>query len=53
VLALVDTEEGARMLTHIVDIDVEAVQIGQPVTVRFQPRGETAIPVFVPLEADG
>jgi uncharacterized OB-fold protein len=52
VLALVDTEEGARLLTHIVDVDVEAVRIGQRVAVRFQPRGETAIPVFAPLEAD-
>ncbi|MDO9072476.1 MAG: Zn-ribbon domain-containing OB-fold protein [Rubrivivax sp.] len=35
VVAVIDLDEGARMLTNIVIDDVEAVRIGQRVTVHF------------------
>ena len=48
VLAEVELEEqaGLRLLTTIVDCD--EVAIGLPVTVRFEPAGDTWIPVFAP-----
>lgn len=48
VLALVDTEEGARLFTAVRDVDPSSVRIGLAVQVAFEPRGEFAIPVFVP-----
>jgi uncharacterized OB-fold protein len=47
VLALVDLEEGPRMLTHLVDIEPEAITIGLPVAVSFERRSdEISLPVF-------
>ena len=40
VLAYVELEEGPRMLTNIVDCDVDDVRVGQPVTVVFHDSGE-------------
>jgi uncharacterized protein len=49
VLAYVELEEGPRMLTNIVDADVERVAIGDPVHVVFEPTDEgDALPRFVP-----
>lgn len=53
VLALVDLDEGIRMMAHIVGADAPTVQIGMRVAVDFQPLGqEPALPVFKPI-ADG
>ena len=49
VLAMVELDEGVRMMTNIVDCDPEIVRVGMEVRVRFEPRGETRVPVFVPL----
>jgi len=35
VVAVIDLDEGARMMTNIVTSDVEAVRIGQRVTVQY------------------
>ena len=52
-LALVDLEEGPRLMTRIVDCPPESVRIGQAVVVRFEPVGDgVALPLFAPL-ADG
>lgn len=49
VLALVDLEEGQRMLTALVDVAPDAVAIGMPVQVRFDRRSqEISLPVFAP-----
>lgn len=40
VVALVELEEGVRMLGELVDVDPEQVKIGLPVRVRFVPSGE-------------
>lgn len=49
VLAYVELEEGPRMMTNIVDCDVDALQIGDPVTVVFHDTGENAaLPRFRP-----
>ena len=45
VVALVDLDEGFRLLTHVVT-DGAAVAIGARVTVDWQPCGETSLPVF-------
>lgn len=49
VLALVDLDEGVRMMTHLVDCDPAGVRIGMRVSVRFRPvSGEISLPVFGP-----
>jgi uncharacterized OB-fold protein len=48
VLALVDLEEGVRMMCNIVDCDPREVRIGMPVSVQFEDRGGTALPQFRP-----
>ncbi len=52
VLALVDLEEGIRMMTRIVDCDPAEVHIGMDVEVSFQDvTEEFALPMFRPLGA--
>jgi uncharacterized OB-fold protein len=49
VVALVDLEEGPRLMTNLVDVDPEAVQIGMPVTARFEAVADVAgIALFAP-----
>jgi uncharacterized OB-fold protein len=50
VLAYVDLAEGPRIMTNIVDCDVESVAIGQPVQLVFHRTSEgTALPRFRPV----
>jgi uncharacterized OB-fold protein len=51
VLALVDLDEGPRMMTHLVDMDAEAIRIGLAVQVRFEQHGDISLPVFGPAAA--
>jgi uncharacterized protein len=47
--ALIDLDEGVRMLSNLVDIDPRDINIGMPVTVEFRPtRHDGAVPVFKP-----
>jgi uncharacterized protein len=48
VIALVELEEGVRMLTNIVDspAEPEALPLDAPVSVAFEPRGDLKVPVF-------
>ena len=46
VLALVDLDEGFRMLTQIVDVDPAAVRVGQRVQVRWLDQDTVALPIF-------
>lgn len=49
VVALVDLEEGARLMTRIVDCPPASVRTGMAVAVRFRPvSDEAALPVFAP-----
>jgi hypothetical protein len=51
VLAYVELAEGPRMMTNIVDCDVESVRVGDPVEVVFHDTGEgTALPRFRPVK---
>ena len=48
-VALVDLEEGVRMLTNIVGTPADEVTIGQPVTMAWEPLSDGRhLPVFVP-----
>ncbi|MDF5754322.1 Zn-ribbon domain-containing OB-fold protein [Spongiactinospora sp. TRM90649] len=52
VLAYVELDEGPRMMTNIVDCDVERVAIGDTVEVIFEDTGAgSAIPRFRPVSA--
>lgn len=46
VVALVDLEEGVRMMTRLVDVEPAAVRVGMPVEVAI--RGEPRLPHFRP-----
>ncbi|MFH1134903.1 MAG: enoyl-CoA hydratase-related protein [Pseudomonadota bacterium] len=51
VLAMVDLEEGPRMMTRIVECDPEVVEIGQEVEVVFEDITEKhALPLFRPVD---
>ena len=51
--ALIDLDEGVRVLSNLVDVDPRDISIGMPVTVDFRPtRHDGAVPVFKP-KADG
>jgi uncharacterized OB-fold protein len=48
-IAYVTLEEGVTMMTNIVDCDLDALRIGQPVTVVFKPTdGGPPVPMFTP-----
>ncbi len=51
-VALIDVDEGFRMMSRVEDIDPLAVKIGMRVKVRMHPGDEKQppYPVFVPLE---
>ena len=49
-LAYVTLEEGVTMMTNIVDGDLDAIRIGQRVTVAFKPsEGGPPVPMFRPM----
>jgi uncharacterized protein len=51
VTALVDLDEGIRMVTNLVDIEPADVRIGMPVQVTFVPTAnDMCVPVFGPRE---
>lgn len=53
ILALVDLDEGPRVLTNIVDADPSTIAIGQRVEVVFHAAGEdAALPRFTPMRGD-
>ena len=45
-VALVDLEEGVRVLSNIVDVQHEDLRIGIPLQVVFETVGDVAIPKF-------
>ena len=48
-IAYVTLEEGVSMMTNIVDCDLDAIRIGQAVTVVFKPtEGGPPVPMFRP-----
>jgi hypothetical protein len=52
VLAYVELAEGPRVMTNIVDCDVDSVRIGQEVELVFhRASAETALPRFRPVAA--
>jgi hypothetical protein len=52
-IALVDLDEGFRMMGNVVGGDPQAVAIGDRVRVTFERRGEAALPQFVRIAGDG
>lgn len=53
VIALVELEEGPRLMSILVDVEPEPehLALDQPLEVAFEPRGDLTVPVFRP--ADG
>lgn len=52
-VAMVELEEqeGLRLTTCLVDVDVDAVEVGMPVEVVFDQQGDVALPMFRPVSA--
>ena len=52
VIALVDLDEGVRMMSNIVGVPAvpESFRLGMRLRVRFEPRGDQFLPVFTPAE---
>jgi len=52
-VALIDVDEGFRMMSRVEDVDPMAVRIGMRVRVRMHPGGEgqPPYPVFVPVQS--
>ena len=48
VVALVDLDEGVRMMSNIINIDIEEVRCEMPVEVVFREREGMKIPMFQP-----
>ena len=49
VVAMIELEEGPRMMGNVVGCPVEAVEVGMPVEVRFEPAGEdVSLPFWRP-----
>jgi uncharacterized OB-fold protein len=49
-IAYVTLDEGPKMMTNIVDCDLDAIKCGQKVKVAFKKtEGGASVPVFVPL----
>lgn len=55
VIAIVELDEqpGLRLTTNLVDVDIDDVQIGTPVEVRFEQHEDVWIPLFRPVGAEG
>jgi uncharacterized OB-fold protein len=52
VAAIVELEEGPRIMTNVVDCEFDALRIGMPVEVTFRPAGdEFTLPLFRPAPA--
>jgi uncharacterized protein len=53
IIALVNLEEGPRLMTNIVGIapEPDLLTLDMPLLVQFQPRGDMWLPVFTPEEA--
>ena len=52
VVAIVELEEGTRLVTNVVGVEAEAVTIVMPVAVRFEEfDGGLVLPLFEPAEA--
>ena len=53
VAAVVDLDEGPRMMTNVVDCEFDALEVGMPLEVLFQEISEdVTIPVFRPRHAE-
>ena len=48
VVAWIDLDEGFRMLSNVVDVDAEKVEVGQRVRVRWLDQEGLALPAFTP-----
>ena len=54
VAAVVDLEEGPRMMTNVVDCDPDDLRIGMALAVTFEQRtDDVTVPVFRPLASQG
>lgn len=51
IVAVVELEEGVRVVSNLMDCPIDEVAIGQPVEVYFQPLDNLSLPLFRPVPA--
>lgn len=49
VVALIDLEEGVRLMSNVINVDPDQVTCDMPVKVVFVPEGDMVLPKFEPL----
>lgn len=49
VLALIELEEGVRVMMNVIDCDPQSVHIGMKVALTFETRGDVQLPQFRPV----
>lgn len=52
VVAMIELDEGVRMLSNIVECEIEDVHCDMPVKVTFEKREEMALPMFKPCKTN-
>ena len=50
VLAIVELEEGPRLMTNLIEASLESITLDTPVELAFEVRGGRTLPVFRPAE---
>jgi uncharacterized OB-fold protein len=53
VVALVELDEGPRLITNIVGCAPEQVAVDMPVQLRFEEAGDFTLPRFAPVDGGG
>lgn len=46
VVAIVELDEGVRMLSNLVGVELDALRVGQRVRVTFEESGDVTLPIF-------
>lgn len=52
-VAWIDLAEGFRMMSNVVDVEPDSVEVGLAVRVTWRSSGEWLLPVFAPADAGG
>ena len=53
IVALIDLDEGVRIVSNLVGVDPEAITNDMPVRVDFTETAKSKVPVFTPTDAGG
>ena len=52
IIAVIELEEGVRLVSNVIDVDAAAMRNDMPVTACFVDRGGVKLPVFCPVRGE-